>query len=275
MRTLILGILVAALVACQGSQPQQLPLPTVSEDASLKPAKPSLPPLEDSQPRPLATVRDAKGNQADFVENELIVSSDDPAALNAFVQRWQGSILKTFDPAAAGLSGFPKQHLVRVKADAADTSKLSADLRTLDKDSRGSLAVSSGAAHKLLAAAAREGASGLGVGINWVGQGGAFSDRATAEAPSGDTLSGIPYTVNAFNWPHMSSGGSSVQDIGVAEAWRALEAAGKISNRVKIGILDMGFQPDADFPPGWFAISNVPQALIIYSMNPNKPIPSP
>lgn len=128
MRILLLGILVAALVACQGSQPQQLPLPTVSEDANLKPAKPSLPPLEDSQPRPLATVRDTKGNQADFVENELIVSSDDPAALNAFVQRWQGSILKTFDPATAGLSGVPKQHLVRIRADAADTSKLSADL---------------------------------------------------------------------------------------------------------------------------------------------------
>lgn len=267
MRKLFLVIFMAALAACQTSQPQQLPLPTVSEDTSLKPAKPSLPPLEDGQPRPLAAVRDAKGNQADFVENELIVSTDDTAALNAFLGRWQGVVLKTFDPAPAGLTGMSKQHLVRVKADAADTAKLSADLRTLDKDSRGALAVSSGAGHKLLAAAAREGVGGLSVGVNWVSQGGVFSDKATAEAPSGDTLSGVAYTVNAFNWPHMNSGGVSVQDIGVAEAWRALEAAGKISNRVKIGILDMGFQPDADFPPGWFAISNVPLRSAIGTPN--------
>jgi hypothetical protein len=148
MRTLIMVILIAALTACQGSQPQQLPPPTVSEDTSLKPAKPSLPALEDGAPRPLATVRDAKGNQADFVENELIVSTDDTAALNAFVARWQGVVLKTFDPAPAGLTGVPKQHLVRVKVDSAETGRLSADLRAMDKDSRGLLAVSGPAGHK-------------------------------------------------------------------------------------------------------------------------------
>ncbi|RIH86974.1 Subtilisin DY [Calidithermus terrae] len=245
-----------ALAACQGPQPQQLPPPTVGEDPTLRPPRPTLPPLDGSTPRPLAAVRDAKGNQAEFVENELVVATDDPAALDAFLARWQGTVLKAFDPAAAGLSGVGKQYLVRVRADAADTAKLSANLRALDKDSRGALAVSSAAAHKLLAAAAQEQVGGLSVGVNWVSQGGLFTDRATAEAPAGDSIGGTAYTVNAFNWPHLRAG--SAQDIGVTEAWRALEMAGKLSNKVKIGVLDMGFQPDEDFPAGWLAISNVP-----------------
>src|SRR5690606_32883931 len=39
---------------------------------------------------------------------------------------------------------------------------------------------------------------------------------------------------------------------------RLLELAGKLENRVKLAILDMGFEPNADFAAGWLAISNVP-----------------
>jgi serine protease len=251
-----LAILITLVVSACQQPAQQLPPPTVSVDPTLKPSVPTLPGLEDGVPRPLASIRDAKGNQADLVENELVIATDDSATLSAFLARWQGSVLKTFDPAAAGLSGISKQYLVRLKADQADTSKLSANLRALDKDSRGALAISSSAAHKLLAAAAQEQVGGLSIGVNWVSRGDLFTDRATVEAPAGDSISGTAYTVNAFNWPHMKAGGN--QDIGVAEAWRALELAGKLSNKVKIAILDMGFQPNNDFPSGWLATSNVP-----------------
>lgn len=246
------------------AQPQQLPPPTVSEDPTIQPSVPALPGFEDGLPRPLTSIRDAKGNQADFVENELIVATDSSAALSAFLARWQGTVLKTLDPATAGLSGITKQYLVRVKVDQADTSKLSANLRVLDKDSRGALTTSS-AGHKLLSAAAQEQVGGLSIGVNWVSKGDVFTDKATVEAPAGDSISGTAYTINAFNWPHMNSG--STQDIGVAEAWRALELAGKLSNKVKIGILDMGFQPNNDFPASWTAISNVPFKNPIGSRN--------
>lgn len=251
-----LTILIVVIASACQQPPPQLPPPTVSVDPTVRPSVPTLPGLEDGVPRPLASIRDAKGNQADFVENELVIATDDSAALGAFLARWQGSVLKTFDPATAGLSGVSKQYLVRVRADTADTSKLSANLRALDKDSRGALLVSSAAAHKLLAAAAQEQVGGLAIGVNWVSKGDLFTDKATAEAPAGDSISGTAYTINAFNWPHLKIGGT--QDIGVAEAWRALELAGKLGNKVKIAILDMGFQPNNDFPSGWIALSNVP-----------------
>lgn len=253
-----LAILTMLVVSACQQPAQQLPPPTVSVDSSVKPSVPTLPGLEDGVPRPLASIRDAKGNQADFVENELVIATDDSAALGAFLARWQGTVLKTFDPATAGLSGVSKQYLVRVRADAADASKLSANLRALDKDSRGALLVSSAAAHKLLAAAAQEQVGGLTIGVNWVSKGDLFTDKATVEAPAGDSISGTAYTINAFNWPHLRAG--SAQNIGVTEAWRALELAGKLSNKVKIAILDMGFQPNDDFPSGWTALSNVPLA---------------
>ena len=44
----------------------------------------------------------------------------------------------------------------------------------------------------------------------------------------------------------------------MAEAWRALDLAGRlVPGSVKVAILDMGFEPDADTPDGWTAVSNV------------------
>src|SRR5690606_38826436 len=59
-----------------------------------------------------------------------------------------------------------------------------------------------------------------------------------------------------FAWPSHSR--FTEQEFGVAEAWRALDLAGKLGDRVRLAVLDMGFQPDDDTPAGWVAISNVP-----------------
>ena len=40
----------------------------------------------------------------------------------------------------------------------------------------------------------------------------------------------------------------SAQDIGTAEAWRVLDARGRLTARVRIGVADGGFRPNADFP---------------------------
>jgi len=252
---LLLAVMAVLLTACPPRQ--VLAPPTITVDPTVTPATAELPGFDGVTPRPLASITDEKGNQADFVANELWLSTDDAQQLQDFLNRWQGVVLLEKKASDLGVSNLPTQYLVRVDVSAADTSKLSEDLRALDPNSRGSHRVSSAGALGLLAASASEAASGMKLGVNWVSQGQAvFLDRVTTEAASGPSISGTPYDPNPFTWPTHSMG--STQDIGVAEAWRFLEVAGKLGNKVKLAILDMGFSPDADTPSGWTAISNVP-----------------
>jgi serine protease len=251
-----LFILSLVLTAC-GQPPQQLPPPTFTVDPSLQPSAPSLPGFENGEPRPVASVTGEDGVPADFVANEVWLSTDNEAELNAFLSRWQGKVVSSFNPADAGVTGLSKQYLIRINAAAADPTLLAEDLQKLDKTSTGDHKVSSQEALNLIAASSHEAASGLKIGMNWVGNGaGSFTDRTSLEAPSGGTLANVAYSRDAFAWP--SHNRFSEQDIGVAEAWRALDLAGKLGNRIKLAVLDMGFQPDADWPAGHQAISNVP-----------------
>src|SRR5690606_31958716 len=183
----------------------------------------------------------------------------DQAALDAFLARWDGTVLRTFEPTSAGLIELSTQYLVRVDTSAVDdpTASLADDLRSLDPQATGTHGVSSQEGLELIALTSSEAAGGSDVGINWVGGGaGPFADRTSNEAPTGQSLAGVAYTPDAFAWP--SHAQFSEQEIGVAEAWRALDLAGKLGNKVKLAVLDMGFEPDDDTPAGWIAISNVP-----------------
>lgn len=251
-------LLLLTLTACSSQPPQTLPLLSLTIDPAIQPVVATLPGFEDGEPRPVAAVTGDDGSQAEFVANEVWLQSDDESEVQAFVARWQGKVLRTIEPSDYGLSDLSSQYLIRVTATTADTVRLSEDLRTLDPNSTGSYKVSSQAGLNLIALSSHEAASGLRVGMNWVGAGDQFRDRSSLEAPSGDPLAGVAYTQDAFGWPSHSAGSSSVQDIGVMEAWRALDLAGKLGNRVKLAVLDMGFQPDTDWRAGWLAISNVP-----------------
>ena len=249
-------ILSLVLTAC-GQTPQQLPPPTFTVDPNLQPATPSLPGFEDGVPRPVASVTGEDGVPAEFVANEVWFATDNESELNAFLARWQGKVLRSFNPANAGVTGISKQYLIRINAVVADLTLLAADLQKLDKTSTGDHKVSSQEALNLIAASSHEAASGLKIGMNFVGSGGQqFRDRTSVEAPTGGTLEGVKYVSDAFAWPSHSIG--SKQDIGVAEAWRALDLAGKLDNHVKLAVLDMGFKPDADWRSNFIAISNVP-----------------
>ena len=240
------------------SGPGQRPeAPEVIVDTAIEVPARSLPGFEDGTVRPVAAVTDAKGNQAEFIENELLLMTDRAEELEAFLARWDGELLLEFDPAdydLQGLGGIEPFYLVRITTDLADTGTLGEDLRRLDPESRGLHRVSSEAGLGLLAAAANEAAAGLNIGVNWVGRGAAYGDRSITEAPSGP--GGASYDRNTFTWNHLRSG--STQDIGVTEAWRALALAGLLGNKVKIAILDMGFGPNSDFPTGGVALSNIP-----------------
>lgn len=234
---------------------------SVVVDTRIVPPPETLPPFtEGGPPRPLASIVDERGNQADFVENELILVSDDPAALTAFLARWEGELLDTVNPDTTDLD-MPLMHLVRINTALGDSAQLEADLLALDPDARGATRVSSEAGLRLISANAEEVVAGATVGMNWVARGSTLATRFTMEAaagPNGYNSAGDGYSPNAFNWNHLDTG--SVQDIGVTEAWYLLAKTHRLSNKVKLAILDMGFNVEGnnDVPSGWVGISNVP-----------------
>ncbi|MCC6145707.1 MAG: S8/S53 family peptidase, partial [Candidatus Hydrogenedentes bacterium] len=243
---------------CPGS------IPPLSEfqifvDETIEPKNDGFPDLlTGALTRPVAAMMDERGKQVDFVANELLIVTDDVDALNAFLARWDGEILQTIDPAEGDLD-LPLMYHVRIDTSLADTSQLREELLALEPDARGITAVSSEQGLELLAAAAQEAMGGLSIGVNWIGEGDSLGGRFTQESASGpDGFSPDFYSSNAFNWNYLNL--ASPQRIGVTEAWYMLDRAGKLSNKVKVAILDMGFDVtgNQDMPAGWVAGSNVP-----------------
>ncbi len=234
---------------------------SVMVDTGITPPTETLPPFEEgAPPRTLAVMVDERGNQAEFVEDELILVTDDMNALNAFIARWEGVLLDTVNPEDSDLD-MPQMHLVRINTALGDPAQLEADILALDPDARGANRVSSESGLRLISASAKEAVGGTTVGINWVARGSSLETRSTTEAaagPNGYNSAGGGYSPNAFNWNHLDTG--SVQDIGVTEAWYLLARTHKLSNKVKVAILDMGFNVNGnnDVPPGGVGISNVP-----------------
>jgi serine protease len=245
--------------------------PELIVDASVQPAVPTVPGLDAGAPaRPVARFVNSMGRRVDFVANELYLMTSDPAELNGFLGRWNGAVLRTIDFGTLGVTGVAPVYLVRIDPSAADTEGMEerwAKSGGLTGENR----VSSDAAVKLLAAALEEAAGrGLKVGINFLLENTAIPDRTTAEALSatGTLPPGPPaYSPNAFDWPYMNRG--SPQNIGTAEAWRVLDAMGRLGTRVRIGVADGGFRPNADFPAGW-SIQPGPTALRVPNPDPGN-----
>lgn len=214
-------------------------------DPGITPVAATIPGVDGGSPRPLARYLGASGRPVDFVENELYLMTDDPSILDAFLARWSGVVLRTMDFSTVGVPGASPVHLVRIDPAGADVDGLSARW-TASAGLNGVNGVSSEAALRLLAVALEETVErGLRVGINFLVETGAIPDRSTGEGAGTDPR----YSPDAFTWPYMSRG--SPQDIGTAEAWRVMEAMGLFGPRVRIGIADGGFRPNADLPDDW------------------------
>lgn len=233
----------------------------------------SLPGFESGTSRPVAGLIDSEGVQADFVEDELVVTTEDPARLEALLSRWGGQvihILRSHQPE------IPPQYLVRVETRYADPAGLSDNLGKLNdgKSKAESLTVSSEAGLRLLAAAAQEAASGdkaLTVGVNWLTDPDGLADGSTNEAGTGppgfNNVPTTPYSNDAYDWSYLNSG--SAQDIGVTSAWSLLEPLGKLDNEVSIALLDKGFAApvNGDLPPVTL-LTSVPPLMLIPPDNP-------
>jgi len=233
--------------------PGQVPKPTVTVDPTIQPVLPELLPLAGATPRPLAALTDRSGIPASFVENELMVVADNVNALNAFVARWQGVVLRS-EPIPDAPQPQTIAALVRINTTLADPRALEQHLAQLQPNVGGDLRVSSEAGRRLLAAAAAERVAGVKVAINPILIPQTIENRDVHEAPSGPG----EYTPNPFCWGYMMGGGPL--DIGVTEAWRALRLNGippnghLVPNSVRIGVIEGGgFQtseanPNPEFP---------------------------
>ncbi len=225
---------------------------TFKVDTSLQPLTATIPGIDGGEARPVAALEDANGIKTDFVENELLISTDDPSALNAFVSRWNGTVLSSFKPSDEGLTGVKPYYVVRVKASSADSAGLAKDLETLSPNIHSNLKFSSQAGLDLMAVAAHESASnGLNVGLNFILESNDIASGHTTEGTNGENTN-AKYSKDVADWSYMKRGGN--QDIGVTDAWRGLSAAGKLGNKVKLAVLDGGFIQNQDIPANWIMI---------------------
>ncbi|MBL8348557.1 MAG: S8 family serine peptidase [Rubrivivax sp.] len=260
------------LMACGGggsSTDRAEPPPPVTAPAAITAQVDSaaVPRSTGSTQRPLAAVVGEGGTQADIVVNEVLVSTDDDAQLQRFLDAYGGTVVKTVRFAELGLSEMPPLHQVRLtRLDAVDLSRLSADLERLAPNRQDKLRASSDAALRLLALAARETRSGFGVSVNAILQPqgvveGTSYEAATATLTAGQRAQyGRAYDTNAFNWPYMTAGQD--QNIGVGDAWRFLAAAGRLRPSVRLLVRDGGFKRHDDLPADTTMLStwDVPNA---------------
>ena len=230
------------------------PAPPVafSVDTRLRPDVATVPGPGGTPARPVVRLADSLGSSMDFVANELTLTTDDPTVLAGFLQRWNGVELRTIVPPDGTTATV---HVIRVDPSRADLSRLKADVTSLDPTAHGSHRASSDTALRLFAAALRERAAGLHVGLNSLHTPQGYLDRSTLEAPNGDKdpasdpATGPPYDPNSGTWSYLEAGGGG--DHGVTEAWRMLDVGGRLANRVRIGIIDVGCaRTNGDYPAG-------------------------
>ncbi|MFI5906049.1 S8 family serine peptidase [Dactylosporangium sp. NPDC051541] len=170
---------------------------------------------------------------AELVLDEVMVHTADQQGLDAFVQRWDGQVLDSYDADADG-----QDHLVRVNVAKADPAQLPADLLATEPRQRGTYRAGDERVLRLLALAASEWKAGTEVVVNWLVEPTGIAQGQVFEAPD--------INKNVFEWSYMRAGGD--MDTGVAPAWQLLQAKGKLQPTLKYMVVDGGFSPNNDFP---------------------------
>jgi serine protease len=238
---------------------------SVSVDQKISPHVREVAGFDGAAPRPLAALSDGAGTTISFVENELIVVTDDDAALAALAKRWGGTVIRNLVPRNFGIE-IPSYHLIRISPKQVDAKKLRADLEAMNPGKTGKLIVSSEAGRGLLAAASREAAAGRAIGINFVLHPTGFRDKNLTEGMAPATQF-EPFSRNPVNWSYMMRGGN--QHIGVDDAWRALDQVGRLANKVTVAVMDGGFLQSDDNPSDWTNHTNSINAMDPYQQNQN------
>src|SRR4029077_2276706 len=235
---------------------------SVAVDTKITPAVHTISGFDKDPPRPVAALSDGKGTTILFVENELIYTTDDKRALEAFAKRWGGTVVRDLVPSDAGLR-IPIQHLVRIDARSGDTKQMVSDLKKLNPGRSGNLIFSSDAGLALIAIASHEAAAGNPIGINFILSPTGYRDKNLTEGmppASGEKLGAGTKSPEAFdrnpnNWSYFKRG-PKTQNIGVGDAWRALDQVGHLKPAVKIAVIDGGFLSNDDNPDNFTINTN-------------------
>ncbi|MEM8746858.1 MAG: S8 family serine peptidase [Actinomycetota bacterium] len=213
-------------------------------ELSVQPIRPVIEPLaEGGASREVGAYESAEGVVSEVLLDELIVTTDDPAALDGLLERRNGEILESGEPDEFG-DGYT-DHLVRIDPTTADPSSLGANLLAIEPFHVGTLSASSGDVVALLAIAADETANhGLFVTPNFL----EHSDDVRVDGVDEWDPTGTALGANAFEWPWLQVGGE--QDGGVSAAWQMLHGWGGLGNRVDLLVVDEGFWGNGDMPFG-------------------------
>ncbi|MBN2196948.1 MAG: S8 family serine peptidase [Polyangiaceae bacterium] len=222
-----------------------LPPLAVDVDPTLQPSLPTITGEDPAgTPLPVGVIADPDGLTTELVANEILLTTDDPQVLAAFVARWNAQIaFAEPDDEGPKTTCFAVIDTTRVHEEA-----LPALLSELDNRSYGTHRASSPMVRELLAAAAESTLAGLDVDLEWLGKDDALTGPfVTRTLTEGGDLSRRGVGSNPFAWPQMQTGG--VWNTGVAEAWRLLELAGMLEQSITVGVADRGFHEGADWPP--------------------------
>ncbi|MEM1081029.1 MAG: S8/S53 family peptidase [Pseudomonadota bacterium] len=234
----------------------------VSVDPALSPRILTQPGFEGAPARPVALMETRLGDGYDFhfMENEIVLITDNPQDLTALQSRWPSTLLEEADlDMFEDGSTQDRLYVLQVDPSSASPELIRDNLEGLIPELAGIYSVSSDTALRLLALVSIEIADhGLRVGINPVLETDALAQRSIEEAALGDTImSGslsFTYQSNPFRWPYAKredqfpSGYPFPLNAGAAEALRVVNAETGLIGNVRVMIADAGFFPNEDFP---------------------------
>jgi subtilisin family serine protease len=212
---------------------------TFEIDPSLHPVLTEVDGLFDGDaPRTVARMRDSDGRVSDLVVDEVMVSASDRAVVDAFAQRWNGTVVDTI---GAPEPGETVDYLVRVDPTSVDVARGPNALLGLEPHQPGAMRFGTERAMQLLALTAIEASEhDLAVQPNWLAEGTSIEDGTSIEAYDIENR-------NAFEWSYIRNGGEV--DMGVGPAWQLLDHNGKLDpNSVRMLVNDGGFHDNHDFP---------------------------
>ena len=198
----------------------------------------ALPGFSGGPDRPVAATQAPDGTVAQFLENEIIIHSDDATLLSTVKARLNATEIST---SKGSIPGLPKVHLLTVDTSKGDPATLAPNLLSRAGGLRGRQLVSSDASLRLLAIVADEAVRGTPVQINWVTTSAGLSAHALAtqtltDGPAQSAAQFITSSANNYDWPYFGPGMHEIND-----AWEKIFVSGDTKNRVKVKILDKGF----------------------------------
>ncbi|MFP2924188.1 S8 family serine peptidase [Pyxidicoccus sp. 3LG] len=221
-------------------------------------------PLPTPTGRPLAEARGASGLTYRYVANEVLIATDDPAELEAFLKRVGGTVVgdDSIPPPPPGsgvqlrnVDTAPHQYTVRVETSGVSLAEL--DTHAARAGLSGEVTFSDDRAARLLALVAREKAGGLRVSPNFL-----FETNLISSSREHPTDTGF---FNPFSELQFATTGSRSN---VVLLWQFV-AAQPPPRRSSVAIIDGGFWLDATGRPftsltGGTWASDFPEAPLQY-----------